>query len=331
MKTKTVRIILITALASVMISGCSNKAATEEKSEPVTAIEPVITVDPITPAEPKKPEEPEKAETTSGRQDGERFEETIIIEGMEETVKYEHVRDESLGIEMDYDYESFVRRRESDRECFISIYDDPQNPENYLEITYSPKNTDEVEKTIGEELSKTYDIIKESYTLESAGNCRRIDASVSKGGGGTPDNPQTVYVIPSADGSIIATAHYSFEAAEGFGRRFAYMMNTLVPTGERKEGKITEEQALSAIRKYCRANNPDLEGMEESEDYTLYWDASTNDKGEIVVLYRSYTGAQTRYYIDQNTGETYVTELVPGIIDEEQRTDESFNIKEYLD
>ena len=59
--------------------------------------------------------------------------------------------------------------------------------------------------------------------------------------------------------------------------------------------------------------------------------ASTNDKGEIVVLYRSYTGAQTRYYIDQNTGETYVTELVPGIIDEEQRMDESFNIKEYLD
>ena len=29
------------------------------------------------------------------------------------------------------------------------------------------------------------------------------------------------------------------------------------------------------------------------------------------------------------SGETYVTELVPGIIDEEQRTEESFNIRDY--
>ena len=36
------------------------------------------------------------------RQDGERFEEVIILEGMEETVHYEHVRNEALGLEMDY-------------------------------------------------------------------------------------------------------------------------------------------------------------------------------------------------------------------------------------
>ena len=70
--------------------------------------------------------------------------------------------------------------------------------------------------------------------------------------------------------------------------------------------------------------------MEDSDDHTVYWDVSTNDNGEIVVLYRSYTGAQTRYYIDPDSGETYVTELVPGIIDEEQRTEESLNVKEYI-
>ena len=38
-----------------------------------------------------------------------------------------------------------------------------------------------------------------------------------------------------------------------------------------------------------------------------------------------------KYYINPSTGDVYVTELVPGIIDEEQRTDESFNIGKYMD
>jgi hypothetical protein len=70
--------------------------------------------------------------------------------------------------------------------------------------------------------------------------------------------------------------------------------------------------------------------MEGSDEQTLYWEASTNDTGERVVLYRSYTGAQIRYYIDPVSGDTYVTELVPGIIDDEQRTEESFNVRDYL-
>lgn len=93
---------------------------------------------------------------------------------------------------------------------------------------------------------------------------------------------------------------------------------------------LTQEQALEAIKKYCYANNPDLESMAESDDYTIYWDVTTGEADEIVVLYRSYTGAETRYYIDPTSGETYVTELVPGIIDEEQRTDESFNVRDYM-
>ena len=93
---------------------------------------------------------------------------------------------------------------------------------------------------------------------------------------------------------------------------------------------LTQEQALEAIKNYCYANNPDLESMAESDDYTIYWDVTTGEGDEIVVLYRSYTGAETRYYIDPASGETYVTELVPGIIDEEQRTEESFNVRDFM-
>jgi hypothetical protein len=97
------------------------------------------------------------------------------------------------------------------------------------------------------------------------------------------------------------------------------------------EGEITEDNALAAIRKYVETNQPDLADMEDSGDYTIYFEVESSDENQIVVLYRSYTAAQTRYYIDRETGDVYVTELVPGIIDEETRNDETFNIRDYID
>ena len=58
-------------------------------------------------------------------------------------------------------------------------------------------------------------------------------------------------------------------------------------------GAISQDQALAAIKKYCFASDPGLEEM-------------------------------------INSGDVYVTELVPGIIDDEQRTDEKSNIKDYM-
>ena len=93
---------------------------------------------------------------------------------------------------------------------------------------------------------------------------------------------------------------------------------------------LTEDQALGAIKNYCFTKDPGLQEKVDSGEYNIYWSASTNDNGEIVVLYRSYTAAELRYYIDPVSGETYVTELVPGIIDEEQRTEDSLNAWDYV-
>ena len=93
---------------------------------------------------------------------------------------------------------------------------------------------------------------------------------------------------------------------------------------------ITYEQARDAIRNYCHSNNPDLEDLEKSGEYPIYWGVVSNDENEIVILYRSYTGALTYFYIDPVTGETYTTESVPGITLGEERTDESFNVKDYI-
>lgn len=167
------------------------------------------------------------AGTEAGRQDGERYEAVIIMEGMEETVQYEHVRNDTIGFEMDYEYERFERRSEADRERFISIYDWPEAPENYLELTYSAEDADTVAASVRAELSQDYDLLENTRELAGVGSCLYIEASNAKDNGGTPDQLQSVYIIPTGNGCLVAAAHYSFEAAEGFGRRFSYMLNTL--------------------------------------------------------------------------------------------------------
>ena len=168
--------------------------------------------------------------TYAARQDGERFEKVIMIEGMEEVVSYEHIKNASLGFEMDYDHESFVRRSEADRECFISCYDDPADPENYLEVMYSPADAETAAAAITEDLLEEYEVITESIFLDRAGYCIRLDASASKGGKVMPDRLLAVYIIPADDGCRIATAHYFIEGAEGFGVRFDNMMHTFTVT-----------------------------------------------------------------------------------------------------
>ncbi len=95
--------------------------------------------------------------------------------------------------------------------------------------------------------------------------------------------------------------------------------------------KLSDQQALAAIKQYCLVNNPDLESIVNAGDQQVYWDIQSSTDSEIVVLFRSYTGAQVRYYIDPVSGETYVTEFVSGVTAEEQRTDESINVWDYLD
>ncbi len=214
--------VISAALALVLLlSGCgqTGKAAeTAETAEPVSQPSPVSSAQP---AEPPVPEaEPE-------RQDGERFEEVIILEGMEETVPYEHVRNDALGFEMDYDYERFERRSEADRECFVSVWDGQENPENYLELTYHPEHADTVAVSINGTLSNKYELLRERVELERAGSCTRIEASELKGTGEMADQLQVVYIIPASDGCIVAAEHFSSEGAEGFGRRFSCMLNTL--------------------------------------------------------------------------------------------------------
>ena len=99
---------------------------------------------------------------------------------------------------------------------------------------------------------------------------------------------------------------------------------------ESSQSALTEDQAYTAVINYNKAIGSGIDDELNTDGYEEYWDVSTNEDGTIVVLYRSYTAAQIRYYVDPVSGDAYVTELVPGIIDEEQKNGETFNARDYL-
>lgn len=184
-------------------------------------------VQPIESAAPEESAETPEAAVTPERENGERFEDVITIEGMEETIQLEHVINETAGFAMDYDYEGFVRRSEADRERFIWSYDDPEKPENFVEVSYSAENAQTVADTIEKELSESYEVYRDTSVLSSGCECIRMDASAVAGGANTADVIQAVYVIPAADGCRVARIQYIPEGSDGFGIRLAYLVNTI--------------------------------------------------------------------------------------------------------
>ncbi|MCR4587575.1 MAG: hypothetical protein K5682_04130 [Lachnospiraceae bacterium] len=154
--------------------------------------------------------------------------------------------------------------------------------------------------------------------------------------GGGEDGPTVVTVekIPGNEQAQIeapegkeqtTTAETSLDTQEQ-----ASVSETATEESAAESDKITDSMALDAVKNYCFTMVPDLKEGMEAGTYNVSWEVESSDDTRIVVLYRSYTAAEVRYYIDRATGETHVTEFVSGITEEEQPTDESFNVRDYL-
>ena len=285
------------------------------------------------PAETESPvETAEAAEETPAieRQHGERFEDVIMIEGMEETIKLEHFVNETAGLAMDYDYESFVCRASSDRLQIVSAYDDPETPENYIEVPYCPDDAETVADAIEKALSAYYAVSRDTAVLKSGVECIHMDASATPDGAYTADVLQAVYVIPADDGCRVAHLRYLPEGSDGFGRRLAYLASTVTVMDPQGERAMSDEQALAAVKRYCMSQNPDLKDIVNAGEHEVSWQITEYSEEQIVILFHSYTGADVRYYIDPVSGEAYVTEFVSGVTAEEQRTDETLNVWDYM-
>ena len=329
-------IVTLTILAALVLSlaGCG-KARPAETAAPAPAPQATAEAQPTAEPAPAETAAPQPAETPAPapaptRRDGERFEAVIMLEGMEETVNYEHVRREDLGFEMDYDYEMFVRQSGADCERFVSVWDgNPADPVDYFEVRYDAGNAEQVADALNAALSDEYDTTVDTRKMDNGVQANRIEASVIKGTNQMADQIEVWYIVPAADGCRIVKAHYWTADSEGYARRIAYMIYTLAAFDRSGSEELTDDQAIAAIARYCAALNPDLEEIVNAGDYPAYWEIESSDAREVVVLFRSYTGAQVRYYIDRTTGDTRVTEFVPGITPDEMPSEESLNAWDY--
>jgi len=322
-------IVTWTILAALMLAlaGCG-KARPAETAAPAPA--PQATAEAQPTAEPAPAETPAPAPAPT-RRDGERFEAVIMLEGMEETVNYEHVRREDLGFEMDYDYEMFVRQSGADCERFVSVWDgNPADPVDYFEVRYDSGSAEQVADALNAALSDEYDTTVDTRKMDNGVQAIRIEASVIKGTNQMADQIDVRYIVPAADGCRIVKAHYWTADSEGYARRIAYLIFTLSAFDRSGGEGLTDDQAIAAIAKYCAALNPDLEEIVNAGEYPAYWEIESSDAQQVVVLFRSYTGALVRYYVDRTTGDTRVTEFVPGITPEEMPSDESLNAWDYV-
>lgn len=204
-------------LPTAMLSGCGRADTAPATPAPTTQAAPTETLRPA---------------ATPGRQDGERFETTVIVEGMEETVSYEHIRNEALGFEMDYDYEILERRQDADREVFLALGEDPEDPWNYFEIRRTAGDADSVTAGLSANFSDGYESVSAApFTFDGAGACTCINVSGAKDGKAPAGSLLTVYVIPADGSCLVALVRCTFESAGGFGVRANAMLNTLTLIG----------------------------------------------------------------------------------------------------
>ena len=204
-------------LPTAMLSGCGRADTAPATPAPTAQAAPAETPRPA---------------ATPGRQDGERFETTVIVEGMEETVSYEHIRNEALGFEMDYDYEILERRQDADREVFLALGEDPEDPWNYFEIRRTAGDADSVTAGLSANFSDGYESVSAApFTFDGAGACTCINVSGAKDGKAPAGSLLTAYVIPADGSCLVALVRCTFESAGGFGVRANAMLNTLTLIG----------------------------------------------------------------------------------------------------
>ena len=91
--------------------------------------------------------------------------------------------------------------------------------------------------------------------------------------------------------------------------------------------KLTKEMAYNGIDNYCHQNF-DWSNAKENPDM-MYVEMGEETDTEYEVIFRSYTGSFTYFYVNKSDGKTRIVEYVPALdIREESGT---INIFDYLD
>ena len=69
----------------------------------------------------------------------------------------------------------------------------------------------------------------------------------------------------------------------------------------------------------------------DPNEHVFYWNIEGETNSEYTILFRSYTGSMSYFYIDVNTGNVTLVEEPPSdSIDDVQTSENAFNIWDYI-
>ena len=95
---------------------------------------------------------------------------------------------------------------------------------------------------------------------------------------------------------------------------------------------MTKDQALSAVMAFCFEYYRMLNLEQKIADgYGVDFGPFSDERKDICIWFRSYTGSYEYFYIDPISGYTYVTEFMPLMDEGEKMTDITLNAWDYVD
>lgn len=110
---------------------------------------------------------------------------------------------------------------------------------------------------------------------------------------------------------------------------FSEMIPESVPSETEPAKPLTDEEAMTGFTNYLYFKIKNLQKILDEDKIPCTWGIASSDKNEIMIMFRSNTGALLRYHINRKTGKTYVTQYTVET-NSFYRTRETLNVREYI-
>lgn len=111
---------------------------------------------------------------------------------------------------------------------------------------------------------------------------------------------------------------------------YSELIRESVPEETEPVKPLTDEEAMTGFTNYLYFKIKNLQTILDEDKLPCTWGIASSNKDEIMIMFKSHTGALLRYHVNRNTGKTYVTQYAVQT-NSYYRTKETLNVREYID
>jgi len=110
---------------------------------------------------------------------------------------------------------------------------------------------------------------------------------------------------------------------------FSELVPETTPQETEPPKPLTDEEAMTGFTNYLYFKIKNLQKILDEDKVPCTWGIASSNKNEIMIMFKSNTGALLRYHINRNSGKAYVTQYSV-ISNSFYRTKETVNIRSYI-